>query len=279
MQNFYRLAYSALMDKSADNKAACIGQMQTVLAGMAESAGVAADGTDLLADQPLTIDQPGQPEALSMVDPRALERRKLSTPAGRACFIHAIAHIEFNAINLALDAVYRFRGLPILFYRDWLQVAAEEAQHHQLLVARLKALGYGYGDFTVHNGLWDITRRTDHDLMSRMAIVPCVFEARGLDVTPPMIEKLKSIGDDESAAALQQILDEEVHHVAIGLRWYRYACKQRGLDVVDQFVTLVQMYLPGRRQGPFNVEKRKLAGFTDEWIARLQQLDQGRTRL
>jgi len=263
------------MADSAEAKAAAIKEMQLMLNHAPES----ETGPDARMDKPVHIDQPGQPDTLTMVHPRELSRRKLGTPTGRACFLHAIAHIEFNAINLALDAVYRFTGLPWSFYKDWLQVAAEEAQHHQMLISLMNELGCHYGDFTVHNGLWDIARRTDSDLLSRMALVPCVLEARGLDVTPSMINRLEEIGDNSSAAVLRQILDEEVEHVAIGLAWYTYTCRLQGLDPIDQFITLVNAYLPNRLQGPFNEEKRKLAGFSQGWIARIRQLDQGNTRL
>ena len=214
--------------------------------------------------------QPGQPGNLLQVDPKLLKSRKLGTDVGRACFIHAIAHIEFNAINLALDAAYRFRLLPVDFYLDWLGVAADEARHHQMLVRLLQRSGYHYGDFPVHNGLWDMARRTHHNLAARMAMVPCVFEARGLDVTPQMIHRLSAVGDAEAARQLQQILQEEIAHVAVGVKWYNYACQQDGVDPVNHFDDLLNQYLPNRRQGPFNEEMRASAGFGPEWMARLK---------
>ncbi len=220
--------------------------------------------------QTLRIEQPGHPDSLNMVHPRDLKQRKLGTVEGKAAFLHAIAHIEFNAINLALDAIYRFRDLPDNYYQDWLRVAKEESEHHKMLVQRLSELGFEYGDFPVHNGLWDIALRTDSDLVARMALVPCVLEARGLDVTPPMIAKLNANEDQQSANILQVILDQEVDHVAIGLRWYRYACDQQGIDPLDRYIELIASYLPGRRQGPFNDHHRKLAGFPGEWMGRLK---------
>ena len=216
------------------------------------------------------IEQPGMPIGLRLVHPKDLPRRSVQSREGMASFLHAIAHIEFNAINLALDAIYRFPDLPDEFYADWLLVAEQEADHHLRIVSRLQHLGYGYGDFPAHNGLWDMAVKTSGDLTSRMAMVPCVFEARGLDVTPPMINKLNNAGDAESAKVLQFILAEEIGHVEIGVRWYQYACQQAQLDPVDTFLTLLQKYLPNKRQGPFNRAHRLEAGFTEEWLCRLE---------
>ncbi len=269
-ESLYELAHCGLMAKNACMKGEIIDDMIQRYEAMDPTVLLEEEGIPL---PPLRIEQPGQPGRLDLVHPRELNQRKLGSPKGRAIFLHAIAHIEFNAINLALDAIYRFRNLPSGYYSDWLSVAEEEAQHHRLIVQRLSALGYKYGDFPVHNGLWDIARRTDTDLVSRMAMVPCVFEARGLDVAPPMIDKLIAVGDQKSAEVLQLILDQEVAHVAIGLRWYRYACCQQGVDPLDRFVELIGEYLPGRSQGPFNFHHRRLAGFTGEWMTRLQSLN------
>jgi uncharacterized ferritin-like protein (DUF455 family) len=216
---------------------------------------------------------PGRPDKPELVHPRQLTRRKIGTADGLASFIHAIAHIEFNAINLALDAAYRFRDMPGEYYVDWLSVAAEEARHHQLLVDRLHQLDCKYGDFPAHNGLWDMAIRTDHDVLLRMALIPGVFEARGLDVTPPMIDRLERIGETESANILRLILREEVGHVAIGNRWYRFECERRGLDPDDTFISLVSEYLPGRKHGPFNLVDRRVAGFSDELTDRLGRIN------
>ncbi len=213
---------------------------------------------------------PGYPDRLHLVDPREVPRRSLGTIGGRACFLHAIAHIEFNAINLALDAVYRFGGLPDEYYRDWLEVARDEARHHAMLEDRLEELGYCYGDFPAHNGLWDVACRTAHDLVGRMAMVPCVMEARGLDVTPGMICRLRDVGDDRSANLLECILEEEERHVAIGVSWYRWACGKRGLDPVPTFFSLLETYLPNRPLGPLNIDRRRAAGFDDAWLRQLE---------
>ena len=213
---------------------------------------------------------PGYPGRLRLVDPREVARRSLGTIEGRACFLHAIAHIEFNATNLALDAAYRFGGLPDAFYRDWLEVARDEARHHAMLEDRLGELGYRYGDFPAHNGLWDVACRTAHDLVCRMAMVPCVMEARGLDVTPGMIRRLRDVGDHRSAGLLETILEEEERHVAIGVHWYRWACRERGRDPVPTFFSLLETYLPHRLSGPLNIGRRRAAGFDDAWLRQLE---------
>ena len=209
-----------------------------------------------------------------LVDPRDVPRRKLSTETGRACFLHAVAHIEFNAINLALDAAYRFSGMPLQYYRDWVSVAADEARHHALVVDRVRELGSDYGDFPAHDGLWDIARRTAGSLMDRMAMVPCVLEARGLDVTPAMVDRLRQVNEHVGADILALILREEVGHVGIGVRWFFEACRERGLEPIDTYTGLYREYMPGRRQGPFNETDRRAAGFTDEWMAALRRLNE-----
>jgi uncharacterized ferritin-like protein (DUF455 family) len=188
------------------------------------------------------------------------------TAEGRAALLHAIAHIEFNAINLALDAIWRFPGLPADYYLDWLQVAQEEAKHHTLLVAHLQGLGHAYGDFSAHDGLWVMTLKTRDDFVARMALVPRTLEARGLDATPPIQAKLAQAGDHAAVAILDVILREEVGHVAIGNRWYRYACEQAGLDPVSHYRSLVAHYCAPRLRPPFNVPARLAAGFSAEEI-------------
>ena len=156
--------------------------------------------------------------------------RRVSSAEGHAALLHAIAHIEFNAINLALDCVYRFRGLAADFYTGWADVAAEEASHFGLVCERLRALGHDYGDFPAHNGLWEMTVKTAHDPLARMALVPRVLEARGLDATPPIMRKLEAIGDAETLRVLEIILRDEIGHVALGDRWFRHFCALRGVE-------------------------------------------------
>lgn len=227
----------------------------------------------LEADEgPLPITEPGRPPQPELVAPGKLARRGLGSAEGRAALLHAVTHIEFNAINLAWDAVYRFRDHPRQYVDDWVRVADEEAYHFQLLRTRLNDLGYDYGDFPAHNGLWDMAQRTDFDPMVRMALVPRVLEARGLDVTPGMMERLQQVGDTESVAALEIILRDEVGHVEIGSRWFKYHCEQRGLEMASTFRELIQRYFIGQLRGPFNYEHRCAAGFSEEELRALESL-------
>ena len=208
------------------------------------------------------IDHPGRPLKPALVEPSAVKRRRLGSEQGRAALIHAIAHIEFNAINLALDAASRFRDMPKPYYSDWLSVAADEARHFRLLSDRLQSMGFEYGDFPAHNGLWEMAQRTSTDVMERMALVPRVLEARGLDVTPGMIERLHHVGDQETIDILEIILHEEVRHVEIGSHWFRYCCEQRELQPEPVFLALLKEYFNGPLRGPFNIPARMQAGFS-----------------
>jgi uncharacterized ferritin-like protein (DUF455 family) len=229
---------------------------------------------DLVVDDdappPEPIRMPGRPERPKLVHPRELPRRGFGNDEGRAAFIHSIAHIEFNAIDLAWDAVYRFRGMPHAYYADWAQVAHDEAQHFTMLRARLKDFGRDYGDFDAHNGLWDMAEKTAHSGLERMALVPRVLEARGLDVTPGMIVKLRDLGDGATVAILDLILREEIAHVAAGSRWYRWYCEQRGIEPRARFRELLREYAGGYLHGPFNIEARLLAGFDEDELAALE---------
>jgi uncharacterized ferritin-like protein (DUF455 family) len=221
------------------------------------------------APAPDPIAMPGRPPRPALVHPRALARRGFGTPAGRAAFIHAVAHIEFNAIDLAWDAVYRFRGMPPAYYEDWVGVAADEARHFTLLRARLNELGHDYGDFDAHNGLWEMAQETAGDGLARMALVPRVLEARGLDVTPAMIVKLREAGDEATAAILELILREEIAHVAAGSRWFRWHCERRGVDPRATFRALLREHAGGVLHPPFNYEARAAAGFDADELAAL----------
>ncbi|WP_440995279.1 ferritin-like domain-containing protein [Arhodomonas sp. SL1] len=222
---------------------------------------------------PRPVGPPGRPDRPELVAPSRVPRRRLGSEAGRAALLHAIAHIEFNAINLALDAAYRFRGMPMSYYGDWLRVAEDEARHFRMLGTRLAELGYAYGDFPAHNGLWEMAEKTASDVLVRMALVPRVLEARGLDVTPGMIRRLEQAGDDASVRVLRVILDEEVAHVAIGSRWFAWACARRGLQPARVFPELLRRYMSGRIKGPFNADARHRAGFTEAEMAALRALD------
>lgn len=222
--------------------------------------------------EPAPIGEAGRPRRPVLVKPAKVPRRGLGSEQGRAALIHAIAHIEFNAINLAWDAVYRFRGLPKQYYNDWVQVAAEEATHFELLTARLEQHGYCYGDFPAHNGLWVMAQKTATDPMVRMALVPRVMEARGLDVTPGMIARFNSAGDGETADVLKIILRDEIGHVEIGSHWFRYFCKQRGLDAERTFRQLIRNYFAGELRGPFDYAVRQQAGFSADELETLERL-------
>ncbi len=213
---------------------------------------------------------PGRPDRPPLVAPREVGRRAMNTPEGRAALIHALAHIEFNAINLALDAVWRFAGMPREFYGDWLQVAAEEALHFSLLDAHLRTLGHAYGDFNAHNSLWEMAQKTVGDITARMALVPRTLEARGLDATPAVRAKLAQVGDHDAAAILDIILRDEVGHVAIGNCWYRWLCQRDSLDPVATYAELSVRFKAPVLRGPFNLDARRAAGFSDEEIAVLE---------
>jgi uncharacterized ferritin-like protein (DUF455 family) len=233
-------------------------------------AGSLALDADAALSEPATP-LPGRPARPQLVDPAALPRRSPFTPAGRAALLHAVAHIEFNAINLALDALWRFAGMPRAYYADWLRVSAEEAQHFTLLCGHLATLGHAYGDFEAHDGLWTMTARTAGDLTARMALVPRTLEARGLDATPPMQARLRAAGDLRAVEILDVILRDEVGHVAIGNRWYRWLCERQGLDPRTHYAALAARHQAPRLKPPFNLVARRAAGFEADELAALQR--------
>lgn len=213
------------------------------------------------ADPAAFIEQPpGRPAKPVLIHPREVPNRGLGSVEGRAALLHAVAHIEFNAINLALDAAARFAGMPPQYYADWISVAQDEARHFGLLTARLAELGYAYGDFAAHNGLWEAAEKTRHDVLVRMALVPRVLEARGLDVTPGIINRFTELRDQASVAVLQVILSEEVRHVAIGSHWYAQLCAGRGIEPKEKFRSLLAEYNM-RVRPPLNRSARSEAGF------------------
>jgi len=212
---------------------------------------------------PEPIGSPGRPAKPLLVNARQVPQRGLGSAEGRAALVHAVAHIEFNAINLAWDAVYRFRDKPDDYYRDWASCANDEARHFAMLSARLAEMGHVYGDFDAHDGLWAMAEKTADNDTARMALVPRVLEARGLDVTPGMIERLRHLGDTATVAILEVILREEVAHVAAGTRWYRYCCERDGVDPSDTFFELLREYMGVSLRGPFNLPARREAGFDE----------------
>ncbi|AJG18686.1 ferritin-like domain-containing protein [Cupriavidus basilensis] len=260
-----RQALAILCLSDAHEKAAATRRMRLAAEAMAPDAlGI---GEAIAAELPL----PGRPALPELVAPQRVERRRsIHTPAGRAALIHALAHIEFNAINLALDAIWRFDAMPVAFYLDWLRVADEEALHFSLLAQHLATLDACYGDFPAHNSLWEMADKTAGDVLARMALVPRTLEARGLDASPPVRAKLAAAGDHEAAAIIDIILRDEVGHVAIGNHWYRWLCASRGLDPVATYAELAERYQAPRLRPPFNLAARRAAGFDEDELAWLE---------
>lgn len=258
--SFFEAVYVALMEADPSEKVVLVNQLYH------SGATPVADDSP---SQPVAVEVPGRPTLPELIDPRDVPQRGFGSQAGRAALCHAVAHIEFNAINLALDACYRFRDMPPQYYHDWLSVAWDEARHFSLLVDRMAELDCAYGDYQAHNGLWDMAVKTDHDVMVRMALVPRVLEARGLDVTPAMIKRLTGAGDHQTVAVLKVILAEEVRHVDIGSRWYQHLCAERGVDPETQFLALLDQYAINVKL-PMNEKARSEAGFS---TAELEQLN------
>jgi uncharacterized ferritin-like protein (DUF455 family) len=228
-------------------------------------------GLAVSAQAPLPpVGVPGRPPRPLLIHPAKVPRRSPARPEGLAALVHAIAHIEFNAINLALDAAWRFEGMPRDFHLDWVRVASEEACHFTLLSEHLASLGHAYGDFDAHDGLWAMCEKTKDDVVARMALVPRTLEARGLDATPQIQQKLRQAGTPAAMRAveiLDVILRDEVGHVAIGNHWYRWLCERDGLDPVAHYPALVERHAAPRLYPPFNEAARRRAGFSDDEIA------------
>eukprot|EP00752_Nemacystus_decipiens_P001043 g1043.t1 len=223
-------------------------------------------------------DRPARPARPELLPPAKMPRRKIgAAPEGRIALLHAVAHIELNAIDLAFDMVARFAGdgMPTSFFDDWVTIGDDEARHFQLLDDRLAALGARYGDLPAHDGLWRAAMETADDLLNRLAIVPMVLEARGLDVTPGMIERLDAAGDSQSAAVLTIIHDEEIGHVAAGRRWFEHLCGARGLEPVATWRAIVAERFRGGLKPPFNGESRSLAGFAEAYYTPPPEADEG----
>jgi len=219
-------------------------------------------------------DRPARPDAPALRPPREVKRRRISRGlAGRVALLHAVAHIELNAVDLAWDLIARFAApdLPRAFFDDWVAVAEEEAQHHALVGRRLGELGARYGDLPAHAGMWDAALTTRHDLLARLAVVPLVLEARGLDVTPPMIARLRAVGDDASAAVLARIHADEIGHVGVGLRWFVRIASARGLAPDATWQALVRAHFPGALKPPFDHAARARAGLTPEFYLPLSE--------
>ena len=265
--NLYSKTYACLMEQDVECKLAQATQLYADW-----QAGLLVRET--VSECPvLAVPVAGRPVKPELVHPKSVKQRKLSTLEGRKALLHAVAHIEFNAINLALDAVYRFREMPDAYYGDWLQVAAEEAYHFGLVRERLRELGGDYGDLPAHNGLWEQACKTDYDVMVRMALVPRVLEARGLDVTPGMMARLREVGDTQTVGVLEIILRDEIGHVRIGSRWFHYCCAQRGLEPDTTFRQLICDVMHAPLRGPFFTEARLQAGFSADELEKLVKME------
>jgi uncharacterized ferritin-like protein (DUF455 family) len=270
MTNLARLARDALLCASGEDK---LERIAGIARGLAR--GEVAVAPDFRPDPP---DEPGRPARPLLVSPREVAKRSAAAGEAHAALIHAMAHIEFNAVNLALDAVCRFPGLPAEFYTDWFSVAAEEATHFRLLRDHLRSGGRDYGDFPAHDGLWQMAVKTAHDPLVRMALVPRVLEARGLDASPGIIRRLRENGDERGAAIVEIILRDEVGHVAIGTRWFNHLCAARGLAPEPTFERLLREYRAPRPVLPLNAEARRRASFTAREMALVEAMAHERSQ-
>ena len=259
-----KLALMALLEPDSDKKVAITQYIRV-------QAATISIAFDTLLHEPIGV--PGCPPRPELRSHLNVPKRSPFTTEGLAALLHAVTHIEFNAINLALDAIWRFDGMPRNYYLDWLTVATEEAHHFSLLRTQLQSMGYEYGDFPAHTGLWDMTEKTKTDVLARMALVPRTLEARGLDATPPMQAKLRKVATPDALKAvgiLDIILHDEIGHVAIGNHWYRHLCAQRGLDPVAHYAVLARQYNAPRIKGPLNLDARRKAGFEEVELALLE---------
>ncbi len=262
--NIRRLAYQALIEIDPLSKKTLVDKIESSISY-----------DDFFIQDPSTQDiceslVPGRPQHPQLVNPLLVKKRSMHTIEGRAIAIHALAHIEFNAINLALDAVWRFSDMPDQYYLDWLRVAQEEAKHFFMLKNHLKTLGYDYGIFPAHDSLWEMVEKTKGDILARMALVPRTMEARGLDAVPLIRARFLQAKDIEMVNILDIILQDEIGHVEIGNRWFNYLCRDRKVEPIPTFKLLCTVYNAPHLRGPFNIQARKQAGFTDAEIDFLQ---------
>jgi len=221
---------------------------------------------------------PGRPAKPNLVAPKFVPKRKMDTVDGRAILWHSLAHIEFNAMNLALDAIWRFPNMPKAYYEDWLRVAKEESYHFSLINAHLKTFGFSYGDFPAHNSLWEMVERTTDSVIARMALVPRTMEARGLDAVPEIRDRFKQIKDERAVEILEIILHDEIGHVLVGNRWFNLLCANEGLSPIATYRELAEKYRAPTLRGPFNFDAREQAGFTSEELEILESLSEKRTQ-
>jgi uncharacterized ferritin-like protein (DUF455 family) len=237
-------------------------------------------GLNLLATfNPQDHELPGRPEKPELIPPLQVPKRRMDSVEGRASLLHSLAHIEFNAMNLALDAIWRFPDMPKQYYEDWLQVAKEESYHFTLVNEYIQTLGFKYGDFPAHNSLWEMVERTTDSVIARMALVPRTMEARGLDAVPGIRDRFKQIKDAKAVEMLEIILHDEIGHVFIGNRWFNFLCGNSGLSPITTYRELAKKYQAPTLRGPFNLVARQQAGFTAEELDLLQSLSDKRSQL
>lgn len=265
-KNFFDECYEIILDKNINNK--CL-KTRKIYQKTIDN----YSNDEFAQTKVFSIEIPGRPDKPELVSPFEVPNRKPSTKEGHASLIHALAHIEFNAINLALDACYRFQDMPLDYYQNWLQVAAEEVYHFQLLNEHMQNIGFTYGDFVAHNGLWLMSVKTEDDFIARMALIPRTLEARGIDAVPEMQKKLQLINDARGIEILEIIKQDEIKHVTFGDKWFKYACDKQGLDAENYFFELLEKYDAPKIRGPFNRIDRKKAGFTEFELDKLQQKD------
>ena len=215
------------------------------------------------------LDLPGRPSKPELIPPLQVPKRRMDTVEGRASLLHSLAHIEFNAINLALDAIWRFPNMPDQYYEDWLKVAKEESYHFTIVNEHIRSFGFTYGDFPAHNSLWEMVERTKDAVIARMALVPRTMEARGLDAVPMIRDRFKQIKELTAVDILEIILRDEVGHVAIGNHWFNFLCAKEGLSPISAYRDLARKYCAPKLRGPFNLEARRQAGFSEEELSLL----------
>jgi len=237
-------------------------------------------GLNLLATfNPQDHELPGRPEKPELIPPLQVPKRRMDSIEGRVSLLHSLAHIEFNAMNLALDAIWRFSDMPKQYYEDWLQVAKEESYHFTLVNEYIQTFGFKYGDFPAHNSLWEMVERTTDSVIARMALVPRTMEARGLDAVPGIRDRFKQIKDSKAVEILEIILHDEIGHVFIGNRWFNFLCGNSGLSPITTYRELAKKYQAPTLRGPFNLVARQQAGFTTEELDLLQSLSDKRSQL
>lgn len=264
MDNIFDLAYQCLAASNLEDK--------LTLSSTATEKIFEGNVNFYKQEKIIELVEPGRPDKPVLIPPKDVPRRKIKSDEGKAAMVHAFAHIEFNAINLAWDLIYRFQDMPVEFYQDWAHVAAEETKHFKLLQNNLKDMQYDYGDFPAHDGLWTIAEKTKHDILLRLAVVPRIMEARGLDVTPSLIERFRNIGDDKIVDILEIIYEEEIGHVNLGSKWYSYICNKRQQKPEETFKNIIKEFLPSVKTKKINHEARLMAGFTKAELDCLEKI-------